>query len=167
MRVWKKQPGEGWTGRGVARAAAAGVTGHELAKEAVAFLVANTVVDRIGVWIKWSDVTANDAPGLRSFRGVVADGNGETTPTEWERLSPEAPLPPDLLASGKTVEQDLDGAPYPPILGVLVGMERALWVPVECHGRLRGVLFAGTRNRHGAFPRGPLEARDHQAKEPS
>jgi signal transduction histidine kinase/CheY-like chemotaxis protein len=157
MRVWRKHPG-GLTGRGVARAAAAGVTGHELAKEAVAFLVANTVVDRIGVWIEWNDVTANDARGLRSFRGMVADGNGETTPAEWERLSPEAPLPPELLASGKTVEQDLGGTPYPPILGVLVGMERALWVPVEAQGRLRGVLFAGVRNKHGAFPRGPLEA---------
>ncbi len=157
MRAWRKQPAEEPTGHEVARAAAAGVTRHELVKEAVAFLLANAPADRIGVWLESNDTMTTDARGLAGFRGVVADRNGGETLAEWERLSPEAPLPAELLTSGKTVEQDLDGSPDRPILGALVEMRRALWVPVESGGHLRGVLLAGMRKKNGALPRGLLE----------
>ncbi len=152
MRAWRKQRIDGPAGNGVARAAAAGVTKHELVNEAVAFLLANTQADRIGVWIELNDAVATDARRPGGFRGLVADRNGEETLAEWERLSPEAPLPAELLTSGKTVEQDLDGSADRPILGALVEMRRALWVPVESGGRLRGVLLAGMRKKGGALP---------------
>ncbi len=37
-------------------------------------------------------------------------------------------------------------------------LRRAVWVPVEIGGRLRGVLLAGMRKRHGAFPVQLLES---------
>ena len=39
--------------------------------------------------------------------------------------------PMELLSAGKSVEQELDGAPDRPILGALVDLRRALWVPIE------------------------------------
>ena len=97
-------------------------------------------------------------PGFVEFRGVVADRDGVATPSEWERLSPEAPLPVELLNGGKSVEQDLYDGPYQMVLGTLVEMQRAVWVPVESGGRLRGVLFAGLRKKHSALPVRLLEA---------
>ena len=157
MRAWRRQPVERATGRGVAHAAAAGATRHDLIREAVTFLLDGTQTDRIGAWIESNDAMTA-ASELAGFRGTVADRNGEATPAEWERLSPEAPLPAELLTFGKTVEQSLDGSPDRPILGALVGMRRALWVPVEAGGRLRGVLLAGIRKRHGTLPRALLES---------
>ena len=83
--------------------------------------------------------------GFAGFRGIVADRDGQATPSEWERLSPEAPLPVELLNDGQSVEQELNGAPDQLILGALVDLRRAVWVPVEIGGRLRGVLLAGVR----------------------
>jgi signal transduction histidine kinase/ActR/RegA family two-component response regulator len=157
MRAWSKQPIDRPAVQGVARAAAMGVTKHELVKEAVAFLLANTQADRVGVWIESNATLATDACEAGGFRGLVADRSGEETLVEWERLSPEAPLPVELLVSGKSVEQDLDGSADRPILGSLVEMRRALWVPVESGGRLRGLLLAGMRKKGAALPRGLLE----------
>jgi signal transduction histidine kinase/ActR/RegA family two-component response regulator len=142
--------------RGVARAAAAGVGRHELIQEAVHFLLANTKADRVGVWMESGDVERRWG-GLAGFRGVVADRDGERTPTEWERFSPEAVLPVELLNGEKSVEQDLDGA-QDVILGALLEIRRAVWVPVAMGGCLRGLLLAGLRKKHGALPVRLLES---------
>jgi signal transduction histidine kinase/ActR/RegA family two-component response regulator len=96
--------------------------------------------------------------GFAEFRGIVADSDGEATPPEWERLSPETPLPVELLNGGKSVEQDLYRATDQMILGALVEMQRAVWVPVESRGHLRGVLLAGQRKKHAALPVRLLES---------
>lgn len=153
MRVWGRQHYDEPAERGVARAAVAGVARPGLVQEAVQTVLASGYADRAGVWIA-SDHGAGDAGG---FRGLVSDGNGDATPAEWARLSPEAPLPNELLL-GKTVEQELEDAPDCPMVGALVEMRRALWVPIEDHGQLRGLLFAGTRKKHGALPRTLLES---------
>jgi signal transduction histidine kinase len=136
----------------MAGTAARRIARQELIQEAVQFLLGSANADRVGVWMECSDTGPTLGCGFAGFRGVVADRNGETTPSEWERLSPEAPLPLELLNAGKSVEQDLDGAPDQIILGVLVEMRQAVWVPVEIRGRLRGVLLAGLRKKHGALP---------------
>ncbi len=41
---------------------------------------------------------------------MIWEAEGEDTPDEWEKLSLEPPLPQELLASGKSVEQELDGS---------------------------------------------------------
>jgi len=40
----------------------------------------------------------------------------------------------------------------------VVEMQSALWVSVQMHGHLRGVLFAGGRKKHAAFARTLLES---------
>jgi hypothetical protein len=142
----------------VARAAVAGIARHELIHEAVHFLVAHAKADRVGVWMESADSEHLPGRGFVEFRGIVADRDGEATPPEWERLSPEAPLPMELLNAGKSVEQDLGGARNHIILGALVEIKRALWVPVESRGRLRGVLLAGSHKKHGALPLPLLES---------
>ena len=95
---------------------------------------------------------------LSGFRGIVADRDGESTPAEWELLSPEAPPPAAVLNDRNSVEQDLEGSSSPLVFGALVDIRRAVWVPVESRGRLRGVMRAGLRTRHGVLPTSLLEA---------
>jgi signal transduction histidine kinase/CheY-like chemotaxis protein len=154
MKVWEKhRPGPG--GWGVARAAAAGVGRQELVTEAVRVLLTSRNVDRAGVWIDSSE----NAPGNSlGFRGTVGDALGEQTPAEWARLSPEAPVPHQRLNGGETVEQELDDAPERPVIGALMEMRRALWVPVKNGDTLRGIVFAGTRTKRAALPRPLLES---------
>jgi signal transduction histidine kinase/ActR/RegA family two-component response regulator len=158
MRFRARQNGPALAARGVARAAVAGIARHELIQEAVHFLLAHAKADRVGVWMESADSERVPGRGFIEFRGIVANRDGEATPPEWERLSPEAPLPVELLNSGKTVEQDLGGAGIHIILGALVEMNRAIWVPVASSGRLRGVLLAGSHKKHGALPLRLLES---------
>jgi len=154
MKVWGKHR-PGLLGRGVARAAAAGFGRHELVDEAIQVLLGNKNVDRAGVWIDSGENATENAPG---FRGRVCDVHGQQTPAEWARLSPEAPVPQELLTGGETVQQDFDDSPERPVLGALVEMRGALWVPIKNGDTLRGILFAGTRTKQAALPRALLEA---------
>ncbi|MGA2431147.1 MAG: ATP-binding protein [Candidatus Acidiferrum sp.] len=158
MRFSGKKGERGAAVRGVARTAARRIARRDLIQEAVQYLLVTTKADRIGAWMESVDAERLFGCAFAGFRGIVADRDGETTPSEWEKLSPEAPLPLDLLKSGKSVEQDLDGAPDQTILGALVEMRRATWVPIEIRGRLRGVLLAGSRQKRGALPVRLLES---------
>jgi signal transduction histidine kinase/ActR/RegA family two-component response regulator len=158
MRFRGTQVERGAAVRAVARTAARRFARRDLIQEAVQYLLVTSKADRIGVWMESVDAERLLGCAFAGFRGIVADRNGETTPSEWEKLSPEAPLPLDLLKSGKSVEQDLDGAPDQTILGALVEMRRAAWAPVEIRGHLRGVLLAGSRKKRGALPVRLLES---------
>jgi signal transduction histidine kinase/FixJ family two-component response regulator len=158
MKFRGKQDDRGVAVRGVARTAARRIARRDLIQEAVQSLLVTTKADRIGAWMESVDAERLPGCAFAGFRGIVADRDGETTPSEWERLSPEAPLPLDLLKSRKSVEQVLGGATDQTILGALVEMRRAAWVPVEIRGRLRGVLLAGSRKRRGALPVQLLES---------
>jgi signal transduction histidine kinase/CheY-like chemotaxis protein len=127
-------------------------------QEAVRFLLATTNADRVGVWMESTKTERVLGRRFIGFRGVVADRDGDATPSEWERLSPEAPLPVELLHAGKSVEQDLSDARDQTILGALLEIRRVVWVPVESGGRLRGVLLAGLRKKHGVLPVQLLES---------
>ncbi|HEY2820961.1 MAG TPA: ATP-binding protein [Candidatus Acidoferrum sp.] len=116
-----------------------------------ALLVASEV-DRAGVWIDEGDIDTRSPRGLAIFRGMVSERGGDGTPSEWARLSLEALPSLDSLAGGCTVQQDLDGTADQLILGALLELQRAVWAPVGARGRLRGVLLAGTRRKHGALP---------------
>jgi signal transduction histidine kinase/CheY-like chemotaxis protein len=156
MKIWGATRAAA-TGRGVARAATAGATRTELVNEAVETLLASGFADRAGVWIEAHDPSRVEGLGLAAFRGRVADATGDVTPAEWTRWSPEAPWPSELRTGRTSVEQELDEAPDQPVVGVLTEMRRALWMPVEDHGRLRGMLFAGARRKHAHLPRALLE----------
>jgi signal transduction histidine kinase/FixJ family two-component response regulator len=144
--------------RELARTAARAVSRHDLIQEAVQFLLANSKADRVGIWMDGADAERMPGCAFAGFRGMVADRDGEAPPPEWQKLSPESPLPVERMQGAKSVEQHLDGASDQMILGVLLEMRRAVWVPVEIRGRLRGVLLAGLRRKRGGLPVQLLEA---------
>jgi hypothetical protein len=158
MRSSERRDRPGVTARGVTQTDVTRTARHELIQQAVQFLLASGKVDRIGIWMESEGRNRLPGSGFAVFHGIVADRDGETTPPEWERLSPEAPLPLELLNEGESVEQDLHGAAGETLLGALVEIQKAAWVPVAIRGRLRGVLLAGSRNRHRALPVRLLES---------
>jgi signal transduction histidine kinase/ActR/RegA family two-component response regulator len=158
MWVWRKAHGEARETSTVARSAVEGKPRHDLLREAVRTLLASGRADRVGVWIESVEGDSGDLSEAASFRGIVADKDGDATPAEWSRLSPEAPLPVELSIGLQTVEQEPAGSPGGPLIGAVVEMQSALWVSVQMHGHLRGVLFAGGRKKHARLPRTLLES---------
>ncbi len=152
MRVWRKLGSERTEVRGVARAILAGAMRQELVTEAVRALLAEGNSDRIGVWIEANEEVAADAQGIASFRGIVADADGAAIPGEWSRLSPAA-LPRELLMGLQSVEQELLDSSSHPVIGAIVEMRNALWVPVETRGHLHGVILACARKKHATLPK--------------
>jgi signal transduction histidine kinase/ActR/RegA family two-component response regulator len=158
MWVWgNTQEQEGGT-IGVARAAVEGRVQQDLLKEAIKTLLASGQADRVGIWVENADPGIADSGQHTSFRGIVAEKDGEATPAEWSRLSPQPPLPAELLESLRTVEQGVDDSPDKPMIGALIEMRRALWVPLRVHAHLRGMLFAGCRKKQARLPRALLES---------
>jgi signal transduction histidine kinase/ActR/RegA family two-component response regulator len=156
MRGWTKKEETVAIGRGVARAAVEGASREDLLREVLIILSAEEHADRFGIWLESTATAETDGPA--SFRGTVQDRSGEATPSEWGRLSPEAALPHELLLGGKSVEQDLGGSPESTLIGPLLEMRRAVWVPVARKQRMRGVLLAATKSKSGALPRARLES---------
>jgi signal transduction histidine kinase/FixJ family two-component response regulator len=158
MPIWgKKKPEDRPPEKGVVRAAAEGASREELMREAMRVLSKDSDADRLGVWLEPQPAQKEETSFPSSFRGMIWERGVEATPAEWARLSPEFPLPQELF-TGKSVEQNLGGPPARPMLGPLMEMRRAVWVPVGRTGRLRGVLLAGTRARQGALPQALLES---------
>jgi signal transduction histidine kinase/CheY-like chemotaxis protein len=137
----------------VARAAVEGKVRHDLLNEATRVLLASGHADRVGVWVEPTQDSPADANQVNSFRGIVADKEGDAVPAGWCRLSPQPPLPGDLLVGLQTVEQELVDSSRQLMIGTLLDMRRALWVPIVIHGHLRGVVFAGQTSKHSHLPR--------------
>jgi signal transduction histidine kinase/CheY-like chemotaxis protein len=100
--------------------------------------------DRIGVWME-AERSSSLQEGPGRFQGLVWDRENGEMPPEWAHLSVEPPLPEESLFAGKIVEQDLDAVPDRPIIGPLVELRRATWIPIERNGQLKGVILAGSR----------------------
>ena len=158
MRVWGKSKAEHWATVGVARAALEGKAHRDLLREAVGTLIATGDVDRAGVWLECAEDAAGDSRDGIDFRGIVVEKEGDATPPEWSRLSPEPPLPEDLLLGLQSVEQELDESQSPPMIGALIEIRHALWVPVIVHGHLRGIVFTGRRKKQAHVPRALSES---------
>ncbi len=127
-------------------------------RSAVQALLVTAEIDRAGVWISEGEIDSRSAGSLSTFRGVVSERGGAGTPLEWERLSPEALPSFEPLTAGRTIEQELGGPADKLVLGALLELRRAVWAPVGSRGRLRGVILAGTRRKHGALPLARVEA---------
>jgi len=152
----KKQEDErSW--RGAARAGLAGAPREELMREAIHSLSKDGRADRIGIWLEQEPPTGANGNAAACLRGMIWEAEEEDTPEEWQKLSLEPPLPQELLASGKSVDQELDISkdhhPNRAMIGPLVGLRHALWTPIEAKGHLRGVLLTGTRKKQTAMPR--------------
>jgi len=151
MRARRRTLETSSTVRGVARAALAGASREELLREAVSELASHGVADRIGAWLEAEPLSraADESPG--TLQGIVWDAESSETPAEWTRLSLESLLPRELLFGGRTVEQDLKASVNPPLIGPLLGLRRALWVPVEHARQLRGVILVGNREKSSSI----------------
>jgi signal transduction histidine kinase/CheY-like chemotaxis protein len=135
-----------------------GADKSDLVRGAVQALLGASEVDRAGVWIDEGDGDIRSPRGSTIFRGVVSERGGAGTPSEWARLSLEALPWLDSKAGSRSVEQAFDGTTDQLMLGALLELRRAVWAPVSARGRLRGVVFAGTRRRHGALPVARVES---------
>ncbi len=156
MRVWSRKS-EVPAAIGVARAANKGLSRRELLEKALNALSTDGRADRVGAWLAPAEPEMSEIHGAASFSGVVWDRDRGNMPAEWRRLSLEAPLPQDVLSAGRCVEQELEDGSLP-MIGPLMELRRAMWVPIERGGRLRGVLLAGSRSKHGEMPRELFES---------
>ncbi len=141
---------------GLLRAARAGASHAEWIQIALEELAQETALDRVGIWLEPSP-DAEDASGAVVFSGAVWERNGSNLPREWRKLSAEAPLPREVLTGKNSVEYELKGATVLPMLGPLVELQRALWVPVNGHHNLAGLILAGSREHNGPLPRAKVE----------
>jgi signal transduction histidine kinase/CheY-like chemotaxis protein len=158
MRIWMKKPETESSGRGVARAALNGASRKELLREALKALARRGPSGRFGVWLEADSNASAQNAFATGFHGMVWDRGNSETPQEWATLSVEPPLPEELLLRGKTVDQDLEAFPANPIIGLLVGLRHALWVPIGRKEQLKGVILAGSTGKQPACSREHVES---------
>ncbi|MGB8477034.1 MAG: ATP-binding protein [Candidatus Acidiferrum sp.] len=158
MWGWRKEEEGERSWRGPAGAGLDGAPREELLREAIHSLAENGRADRIGVWLEQDQPPTADSLAAACFRGMVWEAQSEETPADWERLSLEPPLPQELLASGKSVYQEIDLSQGRPMIGPLVGLRNALWTPIRGKDHLRGVLLTATRRKQSAIPRDLAES---------
>jgi signal transduction histidine kinase/CheY-like chemotaxis protein len=151
MGFWRHKKRKTTSQRSLSRAAREGASREELTAIAGERLRVLTGADRIGVWIL-------ENPGREEFRGWVWDSAQEPFPPGWKRFSPGTTLLARMNADGKSLEQVLDGSAGNPIVGPLVGMQRAIWAPVEGEGEWEGLLMAACRHRRPSLPRFEIES---------
>jgi hypothetical protein len=154
----KKNAGTESNGEVARLALLPGTDKTDLVRGAAQALLAVPEVDRAGVWIDEGDIDSRSPRGVGIFHGVVSERGGGDTPAEWARLSLEALPSLAPLDNGRTVQQDLGETSDQLMLGALLELRRAIWAPVGAHGRLRGVVLAGTCRKHGALPLASIES---------
>ena len=158
MKMWSKKTNTS----AISTACAVGqeLSLHKLLRKTLYKLASDGRTDRVGVWLEAADTERaemSSSLGMGAFRGIVWDRQSQNIPLEWQRLSAEPPLPHKALAAGESVEQKLDYDALP-IIGPLLELQRAMWVPVKRRGRLRGILLAGSRRKYGKLPAEALES---------
>src|SRR5216683_2025254 len=158
MKIWRKKAEKESSRRGVARAALNGASRKELLQEALKVLAQQAPTCRIGVWLAVDSNASPQNDASAEFHGMVWDRGNSETPHEWASLSVEPPLPEELLLRGKTVEQDLGAFPPNHIIGLLVGLRHALWVPIQRKEQVKGVILAGSTGKQRACSREHVES---------
>ncbi|HEY1468067.1 MAG TPA: hypothetical protein VGF61_03420 [Candidatus Acidoferrum sp.] len=142
--------------RGVLRVARIATTREEWIRAATEELKSCAGISRIGVWLEPPTAIAERDDSL-VFRGLVWDRESEGLPKEWTRICADAPLPSELLDGGKSVEWSSGGLEFGALLGPVLEMERALWVPVMKRRMLCGLLLLATREKRKALPKAAAE----------
>ena len=150
----KKTPQEVIAG-GVLRAARAGASREEWIRIAIDELAMEPAIERVGIWLE-SAAEEGDR-GAVVFSGAVWERNAGNLPPEWRKISAEAPLPREVLNGTSSVEHELDSTTSAPMLGPLVELQRALWVPIVEHRILGGLILAGSREKQALLPRAKVE----------
>jgi signal transduction histidine kinase len=158
MKFWGKKSEPSLAVTGVVRSALSAASHEVLLQQALQTLVRATPASRIGVWIEPAGDPAFDLYSPPVFQGIVWDDETETVPGEWSHLSPEAPLPQQLLTPIVSVEQELGNSGEFPMIGPLLGLQRVLWVPIQRNHHLCGVILLGTRKKNFLLSRSPAES---------
>lgn len=147
MRVWAKKPEVSTSNSNLARAALAGSSSENLLQEALHVLARDVPADRIGVWLESDSNTRWAQEFSGSLQGLVWDRAIHETPPAWRTLSLEPPLPAELFFGRKPVEQDLEAIPAGTLIGQLVDLRRALWIPIASRNLAKGLILLGGRNK--------------------
>jgi len=143
MKVWAKKRETALSGPGVARTALSGASHKELLQEALSALTQNDSADRVGVWLDPSSPLPRPIGFSSALHGLVWDRGNPDTPKEWRALSLEPPLPDELLLAQQAVHQDLAALPANLLIGPLMGLRYAFWVPVAGKEQIRGLILLG------------------------
>src|SRR5271157_1630009 len=150
----KKPPQEMIAG-GVLRAARAGAGRQEWIRIAIDELAMEPAIERVGIWLQ--PPSEEGDRGTVVFSGAVWERNAGNLPPEWRKISAEAPLPREVLNGTSSVEHGLESTMSAPMLGPLVELQRALWVPIVGHRILGGLILAGSRKKQTLLPRAKVE----------
>ena len=150
----KKTPQEVTAG-GVLRAARAGAGHEEWIRIAIDELAMEQSIERIGIWLE--PIAEEGDKGAVVFSGTVWERNAGNLPLEWRKISAEAPLPREVLRGTSSVEYELVSTSNAPMLGPLMELQRALWVPIMRHRILGGLILAGAREKQTLLPRAKVE----------
>jgi signal transduction histidine kinase/ActR/RegA family two-component response regulator len=183
LKFWPKRSAIAEPAYGLALAALRDAPRTELLRAALAELRADGVADRIGIWMadcaqdNASDDSAGQHPDQRlgqrpdqrprldapratdralqqtPWRGLVWDRESDSTPVEWEHLSAQVPLPSEVLLGTTVLEQEFPNAHAEILIGVFIGLRRALWVPIASRGHVHGVILCGASRSQRAFSR--------------
>src|SRR5215471_4336413 len=144
MKFWAKKREEE-PSTSIACAAVSGASREELLEQALKALTRDHLADRVGVWIEPSSNASSAIEFTGAFCGQAWDhGSQGSCPPGWNVLSLEPPLPGQLLTGAEPFEQNLEDPASIPLIGQLVGMRRALWVPIASRGRLKGMILLGS-----------------------
>jgi len=111
----------------------------------------------VGVWLEEVASDEGVAAGPVVFRGDVCEQGTRCGVPEWARLSDDAPMPAEMLSSGKSCEYEIEEPKGRPIFGPMVELQRVLWVPVLGMKILRGLVMLGTQQKHKPMPREKAE----------
>jgi signal transduction histidine kinase/AmiR/NasT family two-component response regulator len=150
----KKTPQQVIAG-GVVRAARAGAGREEWMRIAIDELAMEPTIARVGIWLE--PPAEQGDKGTIVFSGSVWERHAGNLPPEWRKISAEAPLPREVLNGTSSVEYELESTSNAPMLGPLVELQRALWVPILAHRILGGLILAGTREKQTLLPRVKVE----------
>ncbi len=152
MRLWGRRAGDTRDkASSVAQAAVAGVSRGKLLEVTMRDLRSRLHADRLGVWL-------GGLSESEDLRGLIWDATQDATPAEWSRLSPDSAMLRGLATREKNSPSSLDISPDSSLIGPLLEMRRALWVPVDRDGRWEGVLLAASRRQDTEFPRAEMES---------
>jgi len=155
MRIWKKK-NEPAARKGLREATLQGRGREELVEEALAELADGKPADRLGVWLDGASQQSSVPDS--SFHGLVWDRESNETPREWRSLAPQAVLPSARLIAGAEIEIQLNKNSVAPVVGVLVGLQKVVWVPIEHAGKLRGILMAGATAPQRPLPKEKMQS---------
>jgi signal transduction histidine kinase/FixJ family two-component response regulator len=147
MKTWRKKREEEANTSSVARAALAGASHEELLREALKTLTPNVSADRIGAWLVPDSTPGRIHEFSPAFQGLVWDSAGQDCPREWMNLSLEPPLPEELLIGEKPIELNLEASPENTVIGQLVGLRHAMWIPVASRHQVKGLILVGSKGK--------------------